>query len=451
MEIKNIYKNLSYSLKWLTFESITYQMILLAHQLMLFKVSSYKLYGAMGALFSTVYFVVPIISFSLESSLSPFFKKITQSKKTFRSLFIVQMLPTLLFIALAATLFIIFKNILQSYQSSFTVSYSFIVVILLLILSESIKKVLRGILYLAFKNKINASIEILSILTYITTIWIYYFVTNTITLHIIFIPMLATSLIATSILSFFVYNFYKTIPSGPKITQKAPILKVLQCRVFNFINQFTHNMFSGNFLIPFFALQFGLGQAGIFKLVSHISYGATSLMRKIFGWTSDAALAQTKDLAPKYKQYVFSAITQRLNHFLYAIGIFLVINIGKIVKCSNANNPHTHWPLIVFFLIITFSENLFIAYEKFYIAEEKNHYITFFNLLSIASLTIILALTSYIPQLALLVAIATTRLTIFGLLSIISYRSWAIKPQWKAKPLYIAASILASIACFSIL
>ena len=438
--MEKIYEKLAYSLKWITFESVTYQILFLIHQIVLFFVSKGKLYGIIGATFSLIYFTVTIASFGLESSLSPFFKKISDSQNRFRRFFSIQILPTFAFTIVAAMVFVF---IVPS-------SYTFIILISLIVLSESIKKTLRGALYLAFKNQTNAYVEIASILAYITSIWSCYLFTKKITLHLIFVPMLLTSVISTAILFLFLYKFYKTMPAH---TNKAniPLARVAKCRTINFINQFTHNMFSGNFLTPFFAFQFGLTQAGTFKLMSHISYGVTSLMRKIFGWASDTILAQTKDTGLQEKKAAFSAITAKLHNVVYAIIIFLTINLTKIVRCSHTGNSATNWQLIIFFLIITLSENLFITYEKFYITEEKNFYILLCNLLSIAFLTVIISFSSYFPQLTLLILIASSRIGLFAILSLFSYHKWTIKPNLQINPLYIASSISASIAVFIVL
>ena len=345
--MKNVSDKLNHSLKWISLESLSYQFILLTHQILLFKVSGYKTYGAIGTIFSLVYFTVTITSLGLESSLSPFFKKISKSKKSFRLFFIVQLIPTIVLSVIAASLFMLFKKAGYGYTCTSLLSYWLIAIIALLIFTESIKKTLRGILYLAFKNRINAFIEIASILAYVFTVWLLYFITKQLTLNTIFIPMFAISALSSTILIFFIIRFYAQLPETRKpFEQEISLSRVAKCRLLNFINQFGHNMFSSNFLVPFFAFQFGLTQAGIFKLLSHISYGITSLMRKIFGWTSDSFLSQAKDMAIEYKQNIFSIITKQLNHVLYALIIFSAINTSKIISYSHSFNNYSNWILM---------------------------------------------------------------------------------------------------------
>lgn len=448
MEIKNIQTRVSHSFRWISLESLAYQGLLLIHQIMLCKVAGYKLYGKIGALFSVVYLMVTIANFGLESSLSPFFKKITKNKRRFRSFFLIQSIPTI-----ALSLFIgVVAIMLKSYNYKITsfIGYDLICILFLLILSECIKKTVRSILHFSFRNKINAYIETGYIISYISVVWTYYMLTHTITLYAIFIPMLLMSFVSSVILGFFAFSFYRQIPDTTKKTDINFALPALKCRFFNFLNQWSHSIFSGNFLVPFFAMQFGLAHAGVFKLINHISYGITSLLRKIFGWTSDITLSATKDLSIAAKRQIFEVITQRLYHFLYVIIIFLAINLHKIVASSQNGTSSINWPLILFFLVITLSENLLITYEKFYIAEEKNHYILLFNLFTIGSFAAIISLSPYVSQLFLLLAIASIRIVTFTLLSIISFYTWSIRPKLAVNPAYIAASLIISALFFAI-
>jgi len=441
----NIYKKLIYSLKWLSLESITYQILLLIHQIFLFKMTKLNLYGILGTIFSFVYLLVTITNLGLEGSLSPFFKKITENKRSLRSFLLLQLIPSILisflsfiFLSTASDGFNLFLN------------QKLIILLSCLILLESIKKTLRAILYLSFLNKINTYVEIASLLAYIGSVWTYFFITNKITINSIFVPMFVTSFLATTTLFLFTRKIYQKLPSKNKRLSFSH-LSIIKCRLLNFLNQFGHSLFSSNFMVPFFAAQFGFAQAGIFKLISHISYSTTSLMRKIFGWLCDTMLSQTKDMRLETKQAIFSSISQILHHVLYMIAIFLIINLNKIMTYSKVDGALVNWPLIALFLIITLSENLFIIYEKFYIAEEKNKYTLLINIFSILLLASIINFNSHISQFYILLLIATSRLSILSVLGFVSFRLWAIKPTYHVKPKYIALSLLVSLAIFIIL
>lgn len=448
--MKNINKKLYYSLKWLSLESLIYNAIFLLHQLFLLKICGYKLYGSIGAIFSVVYLAVTMASFGLESSLSPFFREIIKNKQTFRKFFTVQLIPTIALSLISIPVFIILKNMSQSIFAS-EISHLFIFLLSLLVLSESIKKTLRGILYLAFKNKTNMYIEISSILSYVAAVWLCYAITRKITIKIIFTTMIATSFLSCFILFIYVLKFYSSLKNNPDNLTKKINLRALKCRFFNFTNQFSHSLFSGNFLVPFFAIQFGLECAGLFKFLSHITYTITMLMRKIFGWTSEAVMSYTKNLSLNDKQNIFDNITQKIYHIMIALLIFFSINICKITKFTNSSSSTINWTLIYFFVFITLIENLFISYEKFYIAEEKNSILLVLNIFSIFTLSGIIAYSQILPQALLLFFIATTRAMFFAILCWITFYVWEIRPKLAIKPLFLAASVVASMAIFVLL
>jgi len=441
-----IYEKLRFSLKWLTLESLGYQAILLAHQLALFRASGFQLYGAIGAIFSVIYLAVTIASFGLESSLSPFFAEIRKNKNRFKSFFIHQIALSIGIVILIFFFFLIIKIMGSNNTFIASFSYPFVFLTAILILCESIKKTLRGIMYLAFKNKANTYVEMFYILSYVITVWIIYLATNAITINAIFIPMLASSAISGAILLFFVYTFYQSLPKTSETLSINTHIRILKCRAFNFINQLTHNMFSSNFLVPFFAMQFGLEMAGVFKLLSHITYSLTALMRKIFGWTSDTILAHTKHMTNATKQLAFSSINQKLTNILLGIGIFFMFNMGKIMTYSKCSTALVNWPMMTLFVVITLSENLFITYEKFYIAEEKIQHIFLFNLLSIIALLGIVKTCSHFSQVTIMATIACTRILFFITLSLLSFYLWHIKPRMAIKPLHVVGySLLAFI------
>lgn len=475
-------KNLAYSLRWLSIESIIYHAIFLIHQTFLFKFAGAYNYGIIGSIFSIVYFATTIVTFGLESSLSPFFGQIMACKANFKKFFAVQILPTFFLSTLTIPALILLKTY-QNFVFLQNISYLFISTIFILILSESIKKVLRGLLYLNFNNKFNMALEIGSLLIYVATIWGIFIVTGKITVNLIFVPMAITSVLSSIILLFFTSIIYSKLPEQTGFAQniinnifdklsdtnnlgnsKSLQYKIFKIRAINFANQFTHNMFSSNFLVPFFAFQFGLAQAGIFKLLSHITYTITMIMRKIFGWASDTMLAHTKNLNINSKQDMFHDINNKINNIMLALIIFLTINLTKIVNYSHTNYSHVNntqaiinWPLVYFFLAITLIENLFISYEKFYIAEEKNGVILLINAISIFILSGIIIYSHFFTQLwqtgqyLLLFAITATRTICFLLLTVISYYKWHIKPKFIIQPIYLILSIIISLAVFKFL
>ena len=223
---------------------------------------------------------------------------------------------------------------------------------------------------------------------------------------------------------------------------------MLKSRGFNYLNQLSHLIFSSNFLVPFFALQFGLVHAGVFKLISHIAYCTTAILRKTFGITSDAMMAKTKEMTWEVKRSVFLRVTQSLHHALYGVIIFFAINYNKIVAYKGAQAETVSGPLIYLFFIICLSEIFFIAYEKFYITQEKAGRLLVFNVSTMLLMYGAIKSAAGFSKLGLLLIILAIRAGMFVLLSGFSFYSWKIKPQWRMQPRYIAAAFSIAIGFF---
>lgn len=303
--MKELHKFLSRSLRWLSFEAIAYQLLLVGHQLLLFRVAGYGSYGLIGAVFSLVYLTVTVADCGLEPSISPFFSALKKSRHAFRRFILVNLMPNIAVVAALTISAFALKFLLTSsiFHVIDTISTPILCILAALVLTETVKKSLRTILHLAFLNRAAAFIEVGTIVSYIGFVWILYGSGFAIGLPLVFAPMLVTSAVSMLLMVFFLWRFSATLPE-----KSAPLLltkRVVKARFFNSLNQLSHTLFSSNFLVPFFAMQFGLAHAGVFKLVSHIAYAVTSILRKTFGLTSDAMLAKTKTMSLSVKREVF--------------------------------------------------------------------------------------------------------------------------------------------------
>lgn len=449
MGMKDLNHFLSRSLRWLGFEALTYQLLLLGHQFVLFRVSDYRTYGLIGATFSLVYLVVALADCGLEASVSPFFSALCRSRKAFRRFFLVQVIPNLLIWAA------LFAGILglwylgSSFHIKALASINFYLLLILggLALAETVKKTLRTVMHLAFLNRTVAFIEVFTIIGYISFVWVLYGLGFPVGLRLVFVPMFITSVLSTFAMVFFLYRFSVTLPLG---ATEPPLqaVRVVKSRLFNYLNQLSHLLFSSNFLVPFFALQFGLAHAGVFKLVSHVAYGLTSIVRKIFGLTSDALLARAKDMALEAQQIVFVRVTERLYHALYGIVIFFGVNYGKITAYNQTVSSPTSGPLVYLFLLICLSETLFITYEKLYITQERAGRLLAFNMATMALIYGVMRFSTGASQLGILLAIIIVRAGMFALLSIVSFYTWRIKPQLSLRPHYLVAALCVALGFF---
>lgn len=212
--MKDLNRFLSRSLRWIGFEAISYQLVLLLHQLALFKVVDYTLYGVVGTLFSLVYLAVSIADFGLESSISPFFAQLLLNGSRFRRFFILQLLPNLFFAGILAAGFFFIGRL--SFLSS--ISVQMFLILVGLVVTETVKKTLRTAIHLAFLNSEAAFIEIGSIFLYVGSVWTFYFLGFPITLLLVFVPMFLVSLFSAVCMFFVLFLFSLRLPKKSCVT-----------------------------------------------------------------------------------------------------------------------------------------------------------------------------------------------------------------------------------------
>lgn len=442
----HVYKLFTRSLAWNTLEAVFYQGLLLAHQLFLFQSVDRSMYGLIGSLFSLTYLIVTLINFGFDVSLAPFFKIACTSRQSFRKIFMIQLIPEYLLIVTFFGLFVLgFHYISPEWTIRYQLTLSLATGLMLLALLESAKKTFRAILHLSFLNHKTAFVEVATIMSYIGLVWGYHFLGHPFSLGLIFMPMIITSGISCMVLGWHTKQLYNKLPNVPLEKPHALLqVRILKNRFFNFLNQISHVLFSSNFLVPFFAMQFGLQQAGILKLVSTIVYCITVILQKVFGISSASMLAHIKEESMDNKRTAFSLMSNHLNQALFMITIFFILNFNTLINWSAHISNQQTWYLLYLFFIISFSENFFIAYEKFYIAEEKTSYLFVFNALVMCAMGCIFYYADHIQPLTLLVAVIGIRLLSFIGLSILSFYHWQLRSSYTMNPWLTAGSIVFS-------
>lgn len=435
-----------------TLESLIYHGILLGHQAALLHVVDYTLYGLIGTLFSVVYLAVSITNFGLDASLGAFFKKISTSKNDLRKTIAIQLIPQIIgFIFFTYAAINLAQFIPTHWQRILNCPRDIIVICTALIFFESLRKIARTVLQLGFMQRKTTLIEIGSIIGYTAAVWTTYFIVGHMNLYVVFMPMLAMSILSTSILYYQTFRWHLQLPENPHASWAISLdenIGFFKTRFFTFANHLSQTFFSSNTLVPLFALQFGLHHAGVFKFISTVAYSLTAVMHKIFGHTSDVLLSHAKDMSLEVRRSLFHDITNRLHQVLYGLIIFLAINIKKLVFIKGLDSHEVSWILVYLFFIINITENFLITYERFYITEEKSNYLFMMNGASLLGAYLILQATHFNSPLLTLLCVAVFRGAAFLCISAWSFYHWQIKPNWQPKPLYTLFSVITSVLFF---
>ncbi len=436
----NIYKEFWHSIKWNGLESVLYHGLLLMHQLALYNITSHAIYGLIGITFSYIFLSRTIINVGLDASLGAFWNTITTSRTTFRKIIGYNIILNFIIagmISVVATLVVIYQ--LPTFNH---LNIPLLCIVLGIMLFESLKRTGKTIVQLQFLNHISALIETIGIILYICLVWNIYYINGSISLYTIFVPMFCISGLTLLFFMASIFSIYIQLPDKAN-TVSFSYRRIIKSRLFNYSNELSNIFFSGNFLIPFFALHTSLAHIGTLKLITHISHEITSILRAIFGQASYAIFAHTKNMGINIKKKAFSFITHYMYQAVYVLLIFCIINYHKFAYAQALNSQGLMIATIYF--IITFSENFFMAYEKLFITEEKSYYLLAINGLSFTGMYLILI---YMPASNILITLASVviiRIISFALLSIISFYIWHIKPSIEVRPTFGLSALVFSL------
>ena len=315
-------------------------------------------------------------------------------------------------------------------------------------LVEGMRKIMKVILHLTFMHTMRISIELGTLISYLALFWGPYFLLNIPpSLYSLFIPFFIASLMSCGILALYLYYWYFSLPQAKVAVPPSLAYRIIRMRLYTSLYSIGHQLFSSNILIPYIALHSGFAQAGIWNLIQTITNTITNVMHKISGFTSQALLSHVKDQELAVKQKTFSVITNTLNQIVYAIIVFVFINYHKLSFIHNNGFPEKEWliaPLL--YIGITIVEQWSLAYEKFYMNEERTGHLIIFNTLIIISCLFLMrahySLTTFLTALFIL------RISSFLLLALVSYYLWGIKPDWRIKPRYFIMAVILAVAVY---
>lgn len=386
----SLQKKTSLSLLWNAGEAFLYQGFLLTHQLLLFSLTSKELYGSLGALFASLYFGIMILNGSFDTALVSRFSLFSQNKQSFKTFIINEFLPQISLLlcgglTLLTSLFYM-KHLAPSHIQTFLTPY-WVLLLTAFIFLEGTKKNLRSLLHLAFKSKTTACIEVANIICYVSLVWIYYFTGNSLSPLFLTQLFVSVSLVTTIMLALNTFYYYQTL-TDKKVDSKE-IAGDNKARLYIYANQICRSLFSSNFLLPFFAFHAGFKEAGIITLINTITFSTTFFIQKIFGPTSAALFASTKNLSFESKQSAFSFIHKKCLHAFYAVLLLFFINGYHLFYATQKIVSFHILILVTLFFCAHILETLFIVYEKLFIAEEKSHYILICNLISFFSCLVV--------------------------------------------------------------
>ncbi len=381
MHMKTITEQFLSGIRWNTLEACLYQGILWGYHVTLFSTFDRAFYGTVGILFSLLYMGVTLCTLGLDTALSPFIRHYTANKRSFRTLLGQQIIPNIIIYTTLCALSFFFD--LGTFFGFFGLTHLdpiFIKLFIGLLIVESIKKTVKTFLGLLFYNQILATLEISYIITYVITVAGLHYAQVPMTLYVIFLPMLIYSTIITGILIVMLYARYRTLSDTACQQEPGMSQRIIKSRIFGYVNQLGHIPFSGNMLVPLFAVHLGISYAAVAKIMSSSMQSISNITQKIIGQTSEAALAHAHAYAAHEKQSIFALANSYVYSIIfYTLCILLAFNYRAVTAHAFTNDIHSYALLIMFALLLII-EPFFMTYEKKYLVEEKGNYLLYYNL-----------------------------------------------------------------------
>jgi O-antigen/teichoic acid export membrane protein len=437
--MNRIFRQFKRGVCWNTAEAVTYQIIVLTHQLCLYAAIGNERFGFAGAIFSLIYLSLTVGLLGLDAIIPPFFLTFTTSKHLFKRYFLSQLFAQIFFLSLLPmALWLIHEpitHIFKYYLGCCPFNQHEWITIGIIVVLEGIKKILRVFAQTAFYNKATTIIEITGLLTYVSILWIAHALGAPLQPSIVFGPFIIQSSISVIALSIVTYHIYKRLPEhSPSSTGPYIINRIIHARCATYTNQLTHSLFTGNFLINFFAFTAGLANAGILKLANTIATFVTVILERAFGFTSAALLAQLKRSRDSIKHKAFTDASRLLFLTIIAASIVILIVARPLITLTSQLPTTPAWLAFYCFLALMLFESALITYERLFIVEGKAIYLTIINTCAAILLygSIIYApITTIIEQLITMLA---ARLCVFAIITSLAHHLWHVSINLRFSP-----------------
>ncbi len=417
----SIAKQFNKSFKWTLSGSILYESCKAAHCVLLLRCMPTALYGAMGSVFSLIYLVTYIADLGATNSLPPFLHLLNKSRSNFATfIFKYSALPHLPIVLVSAGLATYFMT------AKFSV-LPWLWLIPGIIILETVRSFLRMLLHSTFLSKRVVVAELSIFALYLIITWSGILLSSgPITLTHIFLPHFIDSILCVMLFVFLAAKYWLSLPKAPCSLPQALTKRLITTRLYNYLLRVTRNMFTSNFLTPFFALRFGLASAGTFYVASMLVNGLQAVVKSAIGYPGNALLANLKEADQATKQQAFVTIANKLFSIIAPVIIVLGLNIKNILAISTQHSMTAEaLSLTLLCLFMSFTEFFFLLYEQFYIIEEAAS--SLFALKCIELLGIYALIQHGAASLpATLVGFIVIRLLSLAAIAINAWRTWSI-------------------------
>lgn len=371
-KIRTTTESFFWAVKWNFIEAVLYQLIFVAHQTALFYCITPSLFGLVGSLFGIMYVVVTLLVAGSDGALTPYFSRFNKDRITFISFLQLYAKRQLYFMSIALIVSVVGIHLSKAYGGLTEKSTTLLLVILTLsAVSEAIKKIVRYLLQLCFENKATTVYELIGITSYVVMVWSWYWYEGSFSLLSLFAPFLVSSLLVVILIISRVTHYAYQLPFD---TDSEPVThlpqQLISVQALVTVNQYGRTLFSGNVIVPLFALYAGTAQAGLASFANAVTHTATFFIQKLSVPPGAALLTRVQSGTQESHHKALKTILL-LGHVLVVISCvgILVYGLLKGPFCYGLNMQATF--LFGFFFFIHALENLFMIYEKYFLIKNR--------------------------------------------------------------------------------
>lgn len=418
----------THTIRWNLLGSISYELAKAAHHIGLYTIMPVMAYAHISVQFSLIYLTVFIAGLEGGESLLPHLTAIKHSRSPRTFILRHLILPQLLLYTVAATLL--------QYRLSpvFNMSIAGSALLCLITITEGVRANLRTVLHPLYGAKTITAIENPLTAAYFLYVWVGYLGGSfELTPLRLLIPFAATSLIAMSI---FIYKVVR-LNDGPTAnhTTLPTATQLIKGRFTLCALHLPRNLFSGNFLVPFFAQAVGPVFASVTKVTSEVANAVRALLKTTIGFSLNTLLVKFKQ--SQSHRDAFTILWQQLNEILISAAIILVTLI-----------PHMHNGagkslslLLGLFIGIAVIDYLFIIYEYFYIMNHQAGRMAWYRGIEALGGVAAIVVMSDRP-IMVLVGITLTKAVMFGFAIHHAHARWQVHPHTKIRPWVAGCAII---------
>lgn len=354
--------------RWNLFGSAAFEALRIAHNTILAILFSPQIFGLVGSLFASTFFVVRLSDAGATNSLLPFFRYIERSQHTYKSFFVRHfLLPIFITAPIGAGFASVFLHTAKHKMLS-----SCAVILPMLIFSETVRAFLRQFLHLAGQSKQAVLTDHITFCAYVGISWpVLFFVPDMRTPFFIFALFLMDSLVGLVVFLILTHRFAKTLPTHSSTDEPSPqIQSFYLARLYAWLMRICKELFSSNALTPLFAATVGLKQAGLFYFGATLAMAMHAIMRSVIGYAGASFFISARK-ASMPASHAFTLVSQKLSRILLGLIAFFTFSYHDIIKLTHVSAAPSQ--LTIFFVLyfaIVIIEFTLLLYEQQYLFEQ---------------------------------------------------------------------------------